>query len=516
MQREYFDQSRVAVGDSILEKHADVTADVVDEDEYSHLVGGEWIDSTSGATLESVDATTGETLARFQDGTAADVDRAVDAASEAFERWDQVSPQMRSEKLFEIADRLDERRVDIARLDSLEVGKANQHSAFVDLEIAIEQFRYFGSLCRTADEGRRPPASDDRLTYTQKEPYGVVGLVSAWNFPAMFVGWKVAPALAAGNTVVYKPSSRAALSTLEMARTIQKVLPKGAMNVVTGSGSEVGDAITGHDGVAKVGLTGSTRAGQFTMENAAKGIKPVSLELGGKSPNIVFPDADIEKAVQGSIIASWFNVGQQCTMGSRLFLHEDVYEEFVDAFVEATADLTIGDPLSPLTDLGPLVDHDHLEDVQSYIDTALDEGATLAYGGEQPDDEELQGAPFLQPTILTDVDNDDTVACEEVFGPVLSVIEWSDYDEMMAQANDTIYGLASGVWTTGLENAKKSADDLEAGTVWVNTWNDMFEPSPYGGYKQSGMGRELSEETLEDYQQTKSVTMNFGGLPEMG
>jgi len=516
MQREYFDATRVAVAESIREKHEEVAAEVVADEAYGHLIGGEWVDGESGETLEAVDATTGDRLAEFQRGTATDVDHAVAAAREATEEWQQVSPQQRSKQLLAVADRLADRQTEIARLDSLEVGKANQHSMFVDLEIAIEQFRYFASLCRTHDEGRRPPASNDRLTYTQKEPYGVVGQISAWNFPAMFVGWKTAPALAAGNTVVYKPSSRAALSTLEMARTIQNVLPDGVMNVVTGAGSEVGDAITSHEDIGKVALTGSTAAGRFTMQNAAESITPVSLELGGKSPNIVFPDADIEKAVQGSIIASWFNVGQQCTMGSRLFLHEDVYDEFIEAFVEATADLTIGDPLSPLTDVGPLIDHDHRAEVQSYVDTAVAEGATLAYGGEPPEDDDLQGAPYFQPTILTDVENDHTVACEEVFGPVLSVIEWSDYDEMMAQANDTIYGLASGVWTTDLHSAKEAADDLEAGTVWVNTYNDMFEPGPYGGYKQSGIGRELSEETMDDYMQTKTVKMNFGGLPKMG
>ncbi|MFB6143127.1 MAG: aldehyde dehydrogenase [Halorientalis sp.] len=516
MQRAYFDADEVDVADSVREKHAEVAGEVIDEETYGHLVGGEWVESDSGETLEAVDSTTGQHLASFQKGTAADVDRAVAAALEGFEAWGGVSPQQRSDRLLEVANALEERRTEIARLDSLEMGKANQHSMFVDLEVAIEQFRYFASLARTTDEGRRPPASDDRLTYTQQEPYGVVGLISAWNFPAMFVAWKVAPALAAGNAVVYKPSSRASLSTLEMARTIQRVLPDGTLNVVTGPGSVVGDAITGHEDVSKVGLTGSTAAGKFTMQNAAETITPVSLELGGKSPNVVFPDADIEKALRGSIIASWFNVGQQCTMGSRLFLHEDVYDEFLDAFVEATADLTVGDPLSPLTDVGPLVDHDHLAEVSGYVDTALEEGATLAYGGERPDDPDLAGAPFYKPTILTDVDNDDTVACEEVFGPVLSVIEWSDYDEMMAAANDTIYGLASGVWTQSLDDAKRAADDLEAGTVWVNTWNDMFEPSPYGGYKQSGMGRELSEETLADYTQTKSVTINFGTLPKMG
>ncbi|WP_299265426.1 aldehyde dehydrogenase family protein [Halorientalis sp.] len=515
MQREHFDSDQVDVGESVVEKHERVASEAVGDEEYGMLIGGEWVESERGETAESVDATTGQQLARFQRGTPGDVDRAVAAAQDGFEKWSVMSPQQRSNKLLEVADRLADRRSAIARLDSLEVGKANQHSMFVDLEVAIEQFRYFASLARTADEGRRPPASPDRLTYTQREPYGVVGLISAWNFPAMFVAWKMAPALAAGNAVVFKPSSRASLSTLEMARTIQEVLPDGAVNVVTGAGSDVGSALTGHAGVGKVALTGSTTAGQYTMQNAAKTITPVSLELGGKSPNIVFPDADIERAVQGSIIASWFNVGQQCTMGSRLFLHEDVYDEFLDAFVAATDALQVGDPLDPRTDVGPLIDHDHLDDVQSYVDAALDDGATLAYGGEQPADAALDGAPFYKPTVLTDIDNGDTIACEEVFGPVLSVLEWSDYDEMMAAANDTIYGLAAGVWTTDLESAKRAADDLEAGTVWVNTYNDMFEPSPYGGYKQSGIGRELDEASLADYTQTKSVTMNFGGLPDM-
>ena len=516
MQRANYDAS-TNVSEAIRERHRGVAADVVAEAQYGHRIGGEWVDSDGGTTHESVDATTGETLAQFQGGTAADVDRAVEAATEAFEgEWGQRSPRQRAEALHEIADRIEARKTDIARLDSLEVGKANQHSLFVDLQIVERQFRHFAALAETHDQGRVVPTGDEKQTVTHEEPYGVVGQISAWNFPAMFVAWKTAPALAAGNTVVYKPSSRAVLSTLELFRTMDQVLPPGTVNVVTGSGSEVGAAISGHADVAKVALTGSTGAGIATMRNAAERVAPVSLELGGKSPNVVFPDADIEQAVQGTVLSIFFNQGEQCTAGSRLFLHEDVYDEFLDALIEETKNLTVGDPLAPDTDVGPLVDHAHRATVLSYVERAVAQGATVAYGGEPPADTALDGAPFVQPTILTEVDNDDTVACEEVFGPVLSVIEWSEYDEMMAQANDTEFGLAAGVWTTDLETAHRASADLEAGRVWVNTYNDLFDPAPYGGYKQSGIGRELAEEAIADYTQTKTVTLNFGGLPKMG
>ena len=517
MSEEHYQSAGNRVAEDIAENHRTTADGAISEDEYGHLIGGEWHDASGGETMDALDATTGETLARVQRGTPEDVDRAVAAAREAFEgRWGQKSPRQRSDLLQEVADRLDDEKLRIARIDSLEMGKPNQHSAFVDAEIMVEQFRFFASLVRSADEGSLPPMGDDKLAYTKREPHGVVGQISAWNFPAMFVGWKMAPALAAGNTVVFKPSSRAALSTLEIGKIVDSVLPSGAVNVVTGSGSEVGDAITSHRDVDKASLTGSTRAGEYVMKNAAETITPVSLELGGKSPNIVFPDADLEKAVEGAVLSIWFNQGEQCTAGSRMFLHDDVYEEFLDLFVERTENLTIGDPLDARTDVGPLVDHDHREEVRSYIDTARAEGATVRYGGGTPDDPDLEGAPFVEPTILEGVENDQTVACEEVFGPVLSVIRWSDEDEMIAQANDTQYGLASGVWTENVETAHRTADKLEAGTVWVNTYNDLFEPVPHGGYKQSGLGRELSRETFEEYTQTKSVMMNFGDLPRMG
>ncbi|WP_267640156.1 aldehyde dehydrogenase family protein [Haloarchaeobius amylolyticus] len=505
----------MSLPEDVLEKHRTVAAEAIPEDEYGHLVGGEWVASESGETAATTDATTGEELARFQQGSKEDVNRAVAAAQDAFEgSWGEKTPQQRAELLHEIADELEAEKTRIARLDSLEVGKPNKHSLFVDTTILIDQFRHFASLARTADEGRVPPSGDDKLIHTRQEPYGVVGCISAWNFPAMFVAWKLGPALAAGNSVVYKPSSRAVLSTLEIAKIVDRVLPPGALNVVTGAGSVVGDAITGHEGVGKVSLTGSTAAGQAAMRNAAEHIHPVSLELGGKSPNIVFPDADLEEAVEGTLVSIFFNQGQQCTAGSRLFLHEDVREEFLERFAARVEELTVGDPLSPLTDIGPMVDSDHRAEVEDHVETATSEGASVLL--EKPVPDELAEAPFVPPVVFGDVADDSQLSCDEVFGPVLAVFEFESQDEVVERANDTEYGLAAGVWTSDLNTAHEVSRDLEAGMVWVNTYNDMFEPAPYGGYKQSGIGRELAVEAMAAYQQTKTVKMSFGDIPNLG
>lgn len=517
MQRENFDSDRGTVDKDIVERHRDIAANVLSSDTYEQLIGGEWETSESGKECEAIDATTGETLATYWRGTAEDVDRAVTAAQTAFdETWGEYTPTQRADAIDDIADALEERKTELARIDSLEMGKSNQHALFVDATIMIDQFRYFAGLARTADDGRHPSSASDKLAYTSREPYGVVGQISAWNFPSMFIAWKMGPALAAGNTVVFKPSPRSVLSTLEAAKTMNEQLPPGTVNIVPGTGPEVGERITNHPEIRKVSMTGSTAAGKSVMEGAATNVKAVSLELGGKSPNIVFPDADLDKTVEGTLIASFFNQGEQCTAGSRLFVHSDVYDEFLDRFTDEMERLTVGDPLAPQTDVGPLVDHKHLDRVQGYVETAVEEGASVLVGGGQLDDPKLDGAPFFEPTVLTDVTNDDTVACDEIFGPVVSVIKWSDREEMLAQANDTEYGLASAVWTTNVETAHETADELEAGTVWVNTYNDLFDHVPHGGYKQSGLGRELDEEAFESYRQTKTVLLNFGKLPRLG
>lgn len=389
----------------------------------------------------------------------------------------------------------------------------------MDSEGLIEQFRRFAALARSADQGRVIPTNDEKRGFTRREPYGVVGAISAWNFPAMVVAWKLGPALAGGNAVVFKPSPKAALSSLTVARICDRVLPPGTVNVVTGPGSEVGAAISGHEGISKVTLTGSKAAGAATIRNAADTITPVSAELGGKSPNIVFPDADIEQAVEGTMVGIFFNSGQQCTAGSRLFLHEDIREAFLDRLLDRIDDLRVGDPLAPTTDIGPMIDHDHHRDVQAYIDGAVANGVTLLAGGDTDETfagrvgSDTAGAPFVPPTVLADLDDDDTVAREEVFGPVLSVFEWSDRAEVIRRANDTRFGLAAAVWTEDLAVAHDVAAQLEAGTVWVNTYNDLLDPGPHGGYKESGIGRELAEEALDDYTQTKQVKINLGDVP---
>jgi aldehyde dehydrogenase (NAD+) len=519
MQRDYYDDT-YEIGESVLERHREVAAAALSREEFGLLIGGEWVDAAEGRQGAAVDPTTGETLASVQVGTARDVDRAVEAAQDALDgAWGQLSPKQRGEKLDELATAVEDRQTDLARIESLEAGKPNMHSRFVDLEVVVEQLRHFAAVARTADAGRVVPTDDQKHVVTKREPYGVVGAISAWNFPAMFVAWKLGPALAAGNAVVFKPSSKAVLSSLEIADVCNRVLPTGAVNVVTGPGSNVGTALSTHGAVSKVTLTGSKAAGVATLEGAAETITPVSVELGGKSPNIVFPDADLAEAVEGTMVSIFFNSGQQCTAGSRLYLHEDISSEFLDLFRERIEDLSVGDPLSPGTDIGPLIDHEHARDVRSSVQEAVDAGASVVAG---PDDDPAlaggpdsgtAGAPFVHPIVLTDVDEDDPIACEEVFGPVLSVFEWSDRADVLERANDTRYGLAAGVWTQSLEDAHRAADELEAGTVWVNTYNDLLDPAPHGGFKESGIGRELAEEALDDYSQVKTVKMNFGGVP---
>lgn len=516
MQEEYYDRDRYGVGEEVLERHRSAADDVVTRERYGHLIGGEWVDAAEGEEGSAIDATTGESLATVQIGSAADVDRAVEAAREAFEgSWGQLPPRQRAERLEEIADRLDDRKTEIAKLDSLEAGKPNLHALFVDCEVLLQQFRHFASLARSVDEGRVVPTGDEKHVFTRHEPYGVVGSVSAWNFPAMFVAWKLCPALATGNSVVFKPSERAALSTLEVARVCDRVLPPGTVNVVTGFGEEVGAAMTAHEGIDKLSLTGSRASGVATLENAAQTITPTSLELGGKSPNIVFPDADLETAIEGTLVSIFFNSGQQCTAGSRLYLHEDIRDKFLDRLGEKIEDLGVGDPLAPTTDVGPMIDHAHQASVREFVDDAVAGGATLLHGGENAAvDDELEGVPIVQPTVLTDVADDSPIGCEEVFGPVLSVFEWSDREDVLRRANDTDYGLVAGVWTEDLRAAHEFAAELEAGTVWINTYNDLFDPAPHGGYKESGMGRELAEEALEDYSQVKTVKVNLGEVPK--
>jgi aldehyde dehydrogenase (NAD+) len=511
-QSQNYDSQPERVSETVRERHREAAEPL--QDRYQLYIGGEWVESEGGDVVEALDVVTGEALAEYHRGTAADVDRAVEAAEDAFEsEWGELSGKGRAEYLEELADAIEERTEFLSTIDTLETGFPIVTTPAL-VEQTAGQLRYFASIARTEDKGAVPAAGDMETMhhiYTHEEPYGVAALITPWNGPVGNLGVKLAPALAAGNTVVYKPSPRGVISSFEVMDIIDDVLPDGTVNMVPGEGPEVGEAMSTHPRIRKISLTGSTRAGKSVLKSAAESnLKEVSLELGGKSPHIVFPDADLETAAVGVAMGIYGFNGEVCTAGSRLFVHEDIADEFLE-MVAGTAEqmFQMGDPLEEETMLGPLIDHKHLDRVQSYVDTAVEEGATLYAGGESAEVDGLGNAPFFEPTILTDIDNGDTVACEEVFGPVLSVIEWSDREEMLELANDTEYGLASGLWTSDLQTAHNVSQEIEAGVVWVNMYNGFQTGVAHGGHKQSGSGREMNRQAYHEYRQTKTVNINL-------
>jgi aldehyde dehydrogenase (NAD+) len=498
------DESR----DEISNRHREAHNELIPDDPARHYIGGEWVESASGETFETRDPTTGEVLAEAQAGNEEDIDRAVAAAWEAYEtEWADTDATERQRLLTEIADRIENRRSELAKIETLDNGKPIRE-ARADVALVADQFRYFAGAVRT-HEGETIPSGDGKNIQTIREPYGVVGAVVPWNFPLLIASWKLAPALAAGNTVVLKPAEQTPLSVLELAREIDDVLPDGVLNIVTGYGEEAGAPLTEHEDIQKLSFTGSTAVGKGVMKAAAENVTDVTLELGGKSPVVVFPDADIEQAVRVMTLAMFYNTGECCTAGTRLFVHEDIYEEFMDAFVESAQGLQMGDPLDSDTRLGPKVSEEQVERTLSYIEQAREDGAEIVTGGGQPDDEALADGCFVVPTVIDDIDHDSQPVQEEIFGPVEEVFAWSDYDEMMEQANDVDYGLAAGVITGDLSNANRAARDIEAGNIWVNQYNDFPAGQPFGGYKQSGIGREQAADTLEHYSQTKTINMNL-------
>lgn len=498
------DESR----DDIRDRHREARKELVPDGPARHYIGGEFVESASGETFETRDPTTGEALAEVQAGNEEDIERAVEAAREAYEtEWADTDATERQRLLTEIADRIEDRRGDLARIETLDNGKPIRE-ARADVALVADQFRYFAGAART-HEGETIPTGDGKNIQTIREPYGVVGAVVPWNFPLLIASWKLAPALAAGNTVVLKPAEQTPLSVLELMREIDDVLPDGVLNMVTGYGQEAGAPLTEHPDVRKLSFTGSTAVGTEVMKAAAENVTDVTLELGGKSPVVVFPDADIEQAVRVMMLAMFYNTGECCTAGTRLFVHEEIYEEFMDAFVEAAQGLQMGDPLDSDTRLGPKVSEEEVERTLSYIEQAREDGARIVTGGGQPESEALADGCFVVPTVIDDIDHDSQPVQEEIFGPVEEVFAWSEYDEMMELVNDVDYGLAAGVITDDLSNANRAARDIEAGNVWVNQYNDFPAGQPFGGYKQSGIGREQAADTLEHYTQTKTVNMNL-------
>ncbi|MDH3746270.1 MAG: aldehyde dehydrogenase family protein [Acidobacteriota bacterium] len=471
----------------------------------SLFIGGEWTEASGGATFSTENPATEETICEVASASADDVDRAVASANAALDGdWSKMSARERGLLMWRIADALEERIDEFAMVETLDNGKPIFESRYVDLPTAIEALRYFAGWSDKIHGDAFPVQGPFSMAYTRREPMGVVAAITPWNFPLIQAMWKIAAALACGNTVIHKPASYTALTALKFGELASAAgLPAGVLNVVPGGGSEVGGALVRHPGVAKVSFTGSTDVGKGIMREAAETVKRVTLELGGKSPNIVFADADLDQAVKGAYNGIFYGKGEVCAAGSRLFVERRVHDELLEKLVERTGRLQPGDPLHPKTRLGALVSKGQRESVLGYVGIGREEGAEVAHGGE-PADVNGKGY-FMQPTILTGVDNSMRVAQEEIFGPVLVTIPFDEADEAVEMANASIYGLAAGVWTRDIGKAHAVAAKVQAGTVWINQYNWYDSGASFGGYKQSGFGRELGRQALESYTETKTV-----------
>jgi len=474
------------------------------------FIGGKWVDAASGKTFPTVNPATGETLTVVAEGDERDVAAAVEAARKAFESgsWSEMSAADRAKLLWKIGDLVDKYNEELGTLETLDNGKPIFESRQIDMPMVAEVFRYYAGWA-TKIHGETVPVRGPFLHYTLREPLGVVAAIVPWNFPLLLASWKVAPALATGNTVVLKPASWTPLTALRFAEICQEAgLPDGVVNVVTGPGATLGKALVRHPGVAKIAITGETRTGQEILRDSADTLKRVTLELGGKSPNIVFADADLDAAVRGATIGIFYGKGEVCAAGSRLFVDHKIHDDFLQKLVDRTKKIQPADPLDPKTRFGALVNERQMQTVLGYIEKGKSEGAKLVAGGERANVGNGKGC-FIQPTVFDGVRNDMTIAREEIFGPVLASIEFGDIDEAVCMANDTPYGLAAAVWTRDIAKAHRVARRLQAGTVWINTYNNFDPAAAFGGYKMSGYGRELSVHALESYTQVKSVWVNL-------
>src|SRR5215470_8995784 len=475
------------------------------------LIAGEWVNSASGETLEVENPGKRAKIADIPRGSAADVDRAVQAATQAFSSWSKVPPRDRGRLLLRIAEALEARLEELARIIALETGNALRTQARPEARLSADIFRYFGGLAGEL-KGETIPLGEHVLSYTRREPLGVVGAIIPWNAPVLLGALKIAPALCAGNTLVLKAAEDAPLGVLKMAAACQAYLLPGVLNVLTGLGPECGGPLAQHPTVRKLSFTGSTEVGKIIMRAAAERIVPVSLELGGKSPSIVYPDADEDWVVDGVIAGMRFTrQSQSCTAGSRLFLHADIFDSFLDKLRVKTQALKLGDPLDEATDIGAIINDKQFRKVCGYVDEGLRrKDARLVFGGLPPQDGPLSEGYFALPTVFADTSNDWRLAREEIFGPVLVAIPWRDEADAIRMANDSHYGLAAYVWTHDIGSALRTAHAIEAGWVQVNQGLGQSPGHSYGGYKQSGIGREFSlEGMLESYTQRKNVTINL-------
>jgi phenylacetaldehyde dehydrogenase len=473
------------------------------------LINGKWVDSASGKTFPTYNPATGEVLAQIAEGDREDINRAVDAARNAFENgpWSRMTPSERGRTIWKLADLLEENLEEFAELESLDNGKPLKIARVADIPLAVDLFRYMAGWA-TKIEGNTIPISVPYapgakfLAYTLREPVGVVGQIIPWNFPLLMAAWKLGPALATGNTVVLKPAEQTPLTALRLGELIHEAgFPDGVVNIVPGYGETAGAALAAHPDVDKVAFTGSTEVGKLILQAAAGNLKKVSLELGGKSPNVVFADADMDSAINGAASAIFFNHGQCCCAGSRLYVEKKVFDKVVDGVAEQAKNINVGSGFEPSSDMGPLVSKEQLDRVCNYLESGFAEGAKAVVGGSRHGDKGY----FVKPTVLVNTSEKMKVVQEEIFGPVVTAMPFSDPSEVVPKANNSVYGLAAGVWTKDIQKAHRLAAELRAGTVWVNCYNIFDAALPFGGYKQSGWGREMGHEVLEAYTETKAV-----------
>jgi phenylacetaldehyde dehydrogenase len=471
------------------------------------LINGKWVNSASGKTFPTYNPATGEVLSNVAEGDREDIDRAVKAARAAFETgpWAKISPSERGRMMWRLADLIEKHTEEFAQLESLDNGKPLKIARIADLPLAVDHFRYYAGWA-TKIEGNTIPMGLARQgsyhAYTVREPVGVVGQIIPWNFPLLMAAWKLGPALATGCCVVLKPAEQTPLTALRLGELIAEAgFPDGVVNIVPGYGETAGAALAAHMDVDKIAFTGSTEVGKLIVHAATGNLKKVSLELGGKSPNIVMDDADLESAIPGASMAIFFNQGQCCCAGSRLFVEKKIFDKVVDGISQAASKIRVRPGLDPESDLGPLVSEEQLNRVCGYLESGIKEGAKATVGGSREGDKGY----FVKPTVLVNTNDKMKVVKEEIFGPVVTATPFSDMNEIVTRANDTVYGLAAGVWTRDVKKAHAIASKLKAGTVWINCYNVFDAALPFGGYKQSGWGREMGHEVLKNYTEVKSV-----------
>ncbi|HEY6466817.1 MAG TPA: aldehyde dehydrogenase family protein [Candidatus Acidoferrales bacterium] len=476
---------------------------------HKNLINGKWVESESGESFATYNPATGEVLSNVAAGNSVDIDRAVKAAREAFENgpWSRMTASERTRAIWKLADLIEKNLEELAQLESLDNGKPLAVARAADVPLAVENFRYMAGWA-TKIEGNTIPLSvpytpgAKYLAYTLREPVGVVGQIIPWNFPLLMAAWKLGPALTTGCTVVLKPAEQTPLTALRLGELIQEAgIPDGVVNIVTGLGEAAGAPLAAHPDVDKVAFTGSTEVGRLILQAAAGNLKKVSLELGGKSPNVILDDADLDAAIAGAASAIFFNHGQCCCAGSRLYVEQKSFDKVVEGVAKAAEKINVGPGFNPMTQMGPLVSSEQLERVCGYLDIGVAEGAKAVTGGSRLGDKGY----FVKPTVLVNTNEKMKVVQEEIFGPVVTAIPFRDADELIPRANNSTYGLAAGVWTSDIKKAHSIAAKLRAGTVWINCYNIFDAALPFGGYKQSGWGREMGHEVLEQYTEVKAV-----------